>query len=159
MEIFHYVSNELKGTPNFECGNTVPIENTGAIYNDFDRNPGSLLEDMSTQESSYSQSSNLEEGNIADMQNLVPQSAIDYAILEADRTEGILYPYLAIDHDLVDCTSQPRDPAYLEKVYKIFTFAWKDILREMTTTTFEIYHMRERIDWSGADSVYDAWLL
>ena len=87
------------------------------------------------------------------------KEAVDHAILEADKTEYVLYEHLAIDHELVDCTSGPRDPGYLEKVYKIVTFAWKDLLRQMTAKRLEIYNMRERSNWAGPDSVYDAWLL
>ena len=45
MEIFHYVANQLKGTPTFKNDNR-PIDKnneSGAVFNDFDYQPDKLL--------------------------------------------------------------------------------------------------------------------
>lgn len=160
MEVFHYVANQLQGVSNFDNPNRKVNEmeqNMGAIYNDFDHDSSRLMDD-DNESIIFSQSTNLLEDDKI-VASVMPQLAVDYAILESDRTEGTLYPHLVIDHELVDVTSSARDPKYLDKVYKIVVFEWKSISTEMTGKTFDIYNMRHRSNWEGADSVYDAWLI
>ena len=45
----------------------------------------------------------------------------------------------------------------MEKVYKIATGGFKEL--PITQKVLEIYEMRQRGEWEGPDSVYDAWLL
>ena len=79
--------------------------------------------------------------------------------MEADKTEGLLYEHLVLDHEQLDVTSEARCEDYLGKVYKLVTFAWKEISVFLQGKTLEIYKMRYRNKWEGADSIYDAWLL
>ena len=103
-----------------------------------------------------SQSSNLVESESA-VEGLIPQEAVEHAVLEADRTEGASYDHLALDTDLLETTSESTDPSYLEKVYKIVE--WHNVATQITPRVYEIYQMRYRNKCVGADSVYDAWLL
>ena len=45
----------------------------------------------------------------------------------------------------------------MEKVYNIATVGFKEL--SITQKVLEIYEMRQREEWEGPDSVYDAWLL
>jgi len=164
MKVFHYLAVQLKDTPMFECTSATPIleneeeENMGAVYNDFDNNPMDLLEMEGSFSFSYSQQSN----RVPEERNLVadvPQSAVDSAVLQADKDEYILYEHLAFEHDLVDYTSEKDEKDYFRKVYEIVTGEWKQIKPHLTDRTIQIYEMKLRVDWSGADSVFDAWLL
>ena len=92
-------------------------------------------------------------------EELVPQRVIDVAVLEADNMEAILYEHVSFESDPMDYISEARDMNYMTKVYKIATFGWRDLVQQMTTKTFEIFQMRERTGWEGADALYDAWLL
>ena len=162
MEIFHYVAEQTKDMPLFECGGEsgVNIETSdGALYNDHDYDASELVQDCDQEGDLYTQSTNLSDDVTVDKDVLVPQSAVDHAILEADKTEGTLYNALSIDHDLVDMTSGPRDPEYLDKVYKLVVFEWRNILTKITEETVKVYEMKHRLNWHGADSVYDAWLI
>jgi len=126
MKVFHYLAVQLKDTPMFECTSATPIleneeeENMGAVYNDFDNNPMDLLEMEGSFSFSYSQQSN----RVPEERNLVadvPQSAVDSAVLQADKDEYILYEHLAFEHDLVDYTSEKDEKDYFRKVYEIVT--------------------------------------
>ena len=161
MEVFHYVANELKDTANFESNLSVTDDKTGAVYNDFDFDTSSLMNE-SGPSTSFSQCTNVfgaDEDGETNNEELVPQRAIDVAVLEADKTEAILYEHLSFESDLMDYVSEARDINYMTKVYKIATFGWRDLVQQMTAKTFEIFQMRERTGWEGADALYDAWLL
>jgi len=59
-----------------------------------------------------------------------------------------------------DDTTEVADGDYLDKVYKIATGeenVWINI--ELAKEAFAIFKMRERQDWQGPDSIFDAWLL
>ena len=45
----------------------------------------------------------------------------------------------------------------MEKVYNIATVGFKEL--PITQKVLEIYEMRQRGEWEGPDSVYEAWLL
>ena len=45
----------------------------------------------------------------------------------------------------------------MEKVYNIATVGFKEL--SITQKVLEIYEMRQREEWEGPDSVYNAWLL
>ena len=89
---------------------------------------------------------------------LVPQISIDHAVLEADKNnEPVFYNTLAFDHPDYDISSSTPDKEYLNKVHRLATGGYKDINR--SKELIDIYEMRQRNNWEGADSVYDAWLL
>jgi len=157
MEIFHYLAVVLKDTPLFESIKAPQRRPTsGAIYNDVDFNIGNLL----TFDMSFSQTTNVEENDSEDENCFIPAGSVEKSILEADDVEGALYQHLVFDTEYMDTTTRiARDEQYLEKVYAILTKDWPAIVSQMRPTTIEIYQMRHRNEWKGADSVYDAWLL
>ena len=158
MSVFHYVAHQLRDVPLFESEDVYSNStSSGAIYNDFDHNPLDLLQGSTTQEFCFSQCSNDVSHSEAPA---VPQAAIDHAILEADKNEGILYDHLTFDSSSFDCSSDINDLEYMRKVYLLATAdseAWKKL--SITDETIHIFKIRHRADWKGTDSVYDAWLL
>ena len=58
------------------------------------------------------------------------------------------------DHPDYDISSSTPDKEYLKKVHRLATGRYKDINR--SEELFNIYEMRQRNNWEGADSVYDA---
>ena len=159
MQVFHYLANQLKNTPNFENKKEyVNLDDgAGSIYNDFDFDASRLMREENN-DTCFSQSSNLNVTyNEKDAEFLVPQEAIDHAVVEADKNEGIFYNALAFDHPLYDCTSSVPDDEYMRKVYLLATGEWKKL--NLKQEAFEAYNMRERIDWKGPDTVYDALLV
>ena len=158
MMVFHYVALQLENVPIFES-NAIQVDKNngdGAVYNDFDYDPVSLLEDAIP---SYSQSynSNVVQHNSSSDEDLVPVEAVEHAILEADKTEPVLYEATTFDHPLFECESLVADDNYMQKVFEIATGQWVNISLSMKTRA--AYQMRHRQDWSGADSIYDAWLI
>ena len=84
--------------------------------------------------------------------------SIDHAVLEADKNnEPVFYNKLAFDHPDYNISSRIPDKEYLNKVHRFATGGYKDINR--SEELFDVYEMRQRTNWEGADSVYDAWLL
>ena len=100
-----------------------------------------------------------DDDEVFDLDTLVPQESVGHAIVAVDETEGALYQDLAIKTELQDCKSNFKSKEYLDKVYKIVVFAWKDLVLKLKPRTIEIYRMRYRSKWVGSDSVYDAWLM
>ena len=89
---------------------------------------------------------------------LVPQISIDHAVLEAGKNnEPVFYNILAFDHPDYDILSSTPDKKYLNKVHRLATGGCKEINR--SEELFDIYEMRQRNNWVGADSMYHAWLL
>ena len=64
---------------------------------------------------------------------------------------------MAFDHPDYDISSSTPDKECLNKVHKLATGGYKDINR--SEELFDVYEMRQRNNWEGADSVYDAWVL
>ena len=59
-----------------------------------------------------------------------------------------------------DDTYDDVDVEYMNKVFKIASGdedVWKMI--ELSIETLKMFEMRERNNWKGADSIFDAWLL
>ena len=161
MEVFHYVAEKLRVYPLFENGNkSIKInKERGAVYNDFDFNSTELLSECSSN-ITYSQTSVQDTNDVFSLNSdaLVPQMSIDHAVLEADKNnEPVFYNTLAFDHPDYDISSSTPDKEYLKKVHRLATGGYKDINR--SEELLNIYEMRQRNNWEGADSVYDAWLL
>ena len=161
MEVFHYVAEKLRVYPLFENGNkNIKInKERGAVYNDFDFDSNELLSEC-TSNIAYSQTSVQDASDVFSLNSdkLVPQMSIDHAVLEADKNnEPVFYNALAFDHPDYDISSRTPDKEYLNKVYRLVTGGYKDINRN--EELFDVYEMRQRNNWEGADSVYDAWLL
>ena len=158
MKVFHYVANQLLDTPLFESKAIECERQEGAVYNDFDYDTNELLEreeDFSFGHVTLDDS--VPCSSIDNLDRFVPQSAIDHAVLSADRNEEILYNLVTFDTDLFDCESLNADDEYMRKVSELAAGKLEDV--EISCETIEIFHMRERLNWSKADSVFDAWLI
>ena len=82
---------------------------------------------------------------------------MDHAVLEADRHEPVFYNTLSFEHPDYDISSSAPEKEYMKKVYKIATVGFKEL--PITQKELEIYEMRQRGEWEGPNSVYDACLL
>ena len=161
MEVFHYVAEKLHVYPLFENGNkSIKInKERGVVYNDFDFDSTELLSEY-TSNITYSQTLVQDASDVFSLNSdaLVPQISIDHAVLEANKNnEPVFYRTLAFDHPDYDISSSTPDKEYLNKVHRLVTGGYKDINR--SKELIDIYEMRQRNNWEGADSVYDAWLL
>ena len=79
--------------------------------------------------------------------------------MEADRHEGIFYN-TAIDSPFFDCQSVEADKNYLKKVYALVTLKPEAVDGVVVPDgATDIYEMRFRQNWAGADTFYDCWLL
>ena len=127
----------------------------GAVYNDFDFDTTSLLSEAGNLCSQTSVHT-----NDAPTTSMAPQDAVEFAILEADKSEGVLYEHTVFDHPLFDCETAVVDEEYIQKVYDIVcTDAWKYIKEQFSGGTESVYDMRYRNSWAGPDTIFDAWLL
>ena len=161
MEVFHYVAEKLRVYPLFENGNkSIKInKERGAVYNDFDFDSTELLSECSSN-ITYLQTLVQDTNDVFSLNSdaLVPQMSIDHVVLEADKNnEPVFYNTLAFDHPDYDISSSTPDKEYLKKVHRLATGGYKDINR--SEELFNIYEMRQRNNWEGADSIYNAWLL
>ena len=120
MSVFHYCDELLKDTPLFEtCEDSFVLDTnpstSGAIYNDFDGNPHSLLRD-SDFESDQERTS--EQDNIDSHDSVVEpdisQSDIDYYFLVADDENESRW---VKDHPLFSNDSSKSD--HEEKIQKL----------------------------------------
>ena len=144
MEIFHYLANQLKGTPIFENDHRKIDKNkeSGAVFNDFDFQPDKLLSSTHNNTMFGAISSYSERFDQNDATFLIPQESVDHAILEADRHEPVFYDALSFEHPHYDISSSATDKEYMEKVYKIATGGFKEL--PITQKVLEIYEMRQR---------------
>ena len=71
--------------------------------------------------------------------------------------ELVFYNTLAFDQTDYNISSSTPDKEYLKNVRRLATGAYKNTSR--SKELFNIYEMRQRNNWSGAESVYVAWLL
>ena len=79
-------------------------------------------------------------------------------MLEADKNnEPVFYNTLSSDHPDSDILSSKQDKEYSKKVHILATGGYQDINR--SENLCDIYEMRQRNNWEGVDSVYDARLL
>ena len=158
MDVFHYVAHQLRRVSLFQTACVRNDGGMGAVYNDFDCDPRSLLS-MEDEDFHYSQSIADEPCEEAATANDVPEDAVAFAILEADATDHNLYELLSVEHVLADFTSQLNDVHYMVKVLEIATSAWEEIWPHLSDKAFEVFGMRYRLDWRGTDSMYDSWLI
>ena len=157
MEIFHYLSNQIKGTLIFENDHRKIDKNKeiGTVFNDFGFQPEKLL--LSTHNDTVfgaiSNSSVRFDQNDATF--LISQESVDHFVLEADRHEHLFYDALSFEHPHYDISSSAPDKEYTEKVYKIATVGFKEL--QITRKVIEIFEMRQRGEWKGPDKVYYAF--
>ena len=159
MEVFHFLAEELKDIPLFQSSllSQDSEENRGAVYNDFDFDTGTLLDNFEVR---FSEIANEDSSDInpAPLSQLVPSEAVENAILEADDNDGVLYEHITFDSPFFDCESPTADDTYMEKVYALAMGEYKNC-HGGGERAEEIFEMRRRNKWMGPDSVYDAWLL
>ena len=159
MKIFHYLANQLKGTPIFENDHREIEKNkeSGAAFNDFDFQPNELLLSTHTDPVFGAISNSSVRSDETNAAFLIPQELVDHAVLETDRHEPVFYNVLRFEHPHCDISLSAPDKEYIEKVYKIARGGFKEL--QMTQKVLEIYEMRQRGEWEGLHSVYDSWLL
>ena len=113
MEVFHYVANQTKKKSLFECGlNEITVHGKGAIFNDYDYNTEDLLTSTRYDDIFPSCSASVPSTS----RPVVDQETVEFAILEADRTHGVLYKETCFDTDLFDCTAESCNDDYMDKV-------------------------------------------
>ncbi|XP_066925534.1 uncharacterized protein [Clytia hemisphaerica] len=160
MQVFHYLAEVLKDTPLFDNDMEETLEH-GAVYNDFDCTPmESLMEAEETEQFSFSQCSPLKTSTPNDHRVSSIESAVDSAVMDADKTEGVLYDQLQWESPHFDNESETCDDAYCTKVYNLLTNfegAWDEIV--ISVNAEKMFHRRLRMSWALPDSVFDTWLL
>ena len=145
----------------FENGNKSIKTNKerGPVYNDFGFDSTELVSKY-TSNLTYSQTIIQDASDVFSLNSdaLVPQMSVDQALLEANKNnEPVFYNTLAFDHPDYDISSSTPDKEYLNKEHRLATGGYNDINR--SEELLDIYEMRQRNNWEGADSVYDVWLL
>ena len=130
MMVFHYCAEILKRTPLFEtCSNRDLMSNCrnseGAIFNDFDNDPGALIDDGELEEP-FTESSQAElEDVVSDFEDLIEKEEIDTFYLQADSED----PQRWIkDHPLFDYELDFQDPQYIRKVEELLSLEDWDFL-------------------------------
>ena len=119
MKIFHYCAEILKFTPLFEsCKNsdlTKQSDNSeGAIFNDFDNEPGSLIDDNELHlPLDITWDEEMLDDTESDIEIDVAEKEIEQAFLEADDDDPLRF---SKDHNLFDSESEPSDYSYKNKV-------------------------------------------
>ena len=159
MEVFHYVAHQLLGEPLFDR-DVEAEEHVGAVYNDFDASPMSLL--LTPDEcAQFSFSQPSKQKSSPSKTSTAIEEALDHAVIDADNAQGLFYEHLVWETPLFDNASEKCDEAYLEKVFKLITDVdgcWSDDV-VITEQAAEMFRRRFRTQWEASDSVYDAWLL
>ena len=119
MEVFHYVANQLNNEPLFD--NVVEkAKGVGALYNDFDASPMSLLlTNDECAEFSFSQTAKIHSSPVKT--SAVIKKATDMAVIDADLAHGLMYEHLVWDSPYFDNESEKCDTAYVQKVYQLVT--------------------------------------
>ena len=78
-------------------------------------------------------------------------------MLEADKSnESVFYNTLSSDHPDSDISSSKQDKEYLKKVHILATGG---IRISIVVKNCDIHELRQKNNWEGVDSVYDARLL
>ena len=86
----------------------------------------------------------------SDAGTLVPQESVEHALVDADGEERVFYSELSFDHPDYDVSSIVPDDEYFKKVFNILNGGYKDL--PITDKVLEIYGMRQRTEWEGADN-------
>ena len=142
MQVFHYLSHVLRNMRNFECGagRVNSEDGEGAVYNDFDFDTTSLVVEAGNLCSQTSVHT-----NDTPTTSMAPQDAVEFAILEADKSEGVLYEHTVFDHPLFDCETAVVDEEYIQKVYDIvckrrhkISKIWERVCKMSNILTFYI---------------------
>lgn len=132
MQVFHYLADQLQNIPIFDCVEEDNLGNDGgAIYNDFDNDPISMLEDESEASFSFSQCSSdvfVEEPEEA------PKEAVTSIIMSVEHAG----PSISLERSFNIESSE-----YLNHVYKLAILdedAWAFL--KVTPQMLKAYQMR-----------------
>ena len=158
MDVFHYVAEQLKDEPLFE-NDVEPEVNVGAVYNDFDAAPMSLL--LSHKEcSEFSFSQSVRVTSSPNRTAEVIRDTLDSVVMAEDRHVGVLYEDLVWETPYFDNESETCTDPYIAKVHHMAT-DWNGCWSAITVTekAVSMFQRRFRTAWDCPDSVYDAWLL
>jgi len=157
MDVFHYVADQLKDESLFDSPPLQSFNSSGSIYNDFDRSSVDLLETSSQLLFCYSQTTNFDDNQDSDDDTIL-QEAVDHAIMQEDRNNGVYNP-VVWDTPLFDNFGSVNAIEYMSKVNELATNhdVWDDLT--FTKDCIDMFERRERTNWEGPDTVYDAWLL
>ena len=90
MEVFHYVANELNGETLFDSA-VDEQQDTGSVYNDFDSASTSLM--ITSEECAEFSFSQKMTSSPAKTSTVITE-AVDYAVMDADMHDGLLYEHL-----------------------------------------------------------------
>ena len=156
MEVFHYVANELNGEPLFDSA-VDKWQDTGSVYNDFDSASTSLM--ITSEECAEFSFSQKMTSSPAKTSTVITE-AIDYAVMDADMHDGLLYEHLVWESSMFDNVSETCDDAYIKKVYNLVRDVdgcWSDLT--VSEQAEKMFHRRFRANWEAPDTVYDAWVI
>ena len=149
MEVFHWVALELKDTPIF----SVPMQEKkkeGAYYNDFDNANPFSSDDSDELEFSFTQPTSsqrtVEAARPGSSHSSNPKSFEDLL----DETYYMLENF--------DRYSPNPDKEYRKKVYNLMIES-QSVRIEIPPQIQRKYQQRYAMDWAGADTVYDMFLL
>lgn len=151
MEVFHWVALQLKDVPIFSC----PLrekKKEGAYYNDFDNENPFSSDDSDDLEFSFTQPS------VTDKRKTSSQPGCSRSSSKSKTFEEVLdETYYMLEH--FDRYSPNPDKEYRKKVYLLLKEEADSLKIPLTNEIYEIYLQRHAMDWSGADTVYDLFLL
>ena len=119
MEVFHYVANELNGEPLFDSA-VDEQQDTGSIYIDFDSASRSLM--ITSEECAEFSFSQKMTSSPAKTSTVITE-AVDYAVMDADMHDGLLYEHLVWESSMFDNVSETCDDAYIKK-YTTWSGTW-----------------------------------
>ena len=156
MEVFHYLSLVLKNTPHFEgtsevCTTSSTAASAGTIYNNFDRPSCSFWSSPRRVSTENTAVLATEDVPVVEM---VPQQLLDDLLLQHDVRDPSRWAY---NVPLFDSHSDPKSFKYMQKVFKIVTVGCHVI--SLYGEDRQRFTIRHRNEWSGSDTMYDAWLL
>ena len=155
MDVFHYVAHELRGEPLFDSA-VEQETGVGSIYNDFDASSTSLM--VTTAECADFSFSQKMQSSPTKTSDAIAE-AVDYAVMDADNSEGVLYEHLVWETPLFDNFAESCTDEYLEKVYRLVTDregCWSELT--ISGEAEKMFARRFRTNWEAPDSVYDTWL-
>ena len=107
---------------------------------------------------SFTNTSNLLPMSLLSLNDIVPESAIHYALIAADERGGVFADQCSFDHPQYNIVNEIDSHEYLGNVYSIVLGSWRDVCPLIRDEVEDIYNRRLRLNWSGKDSFYDVWL-
>ena len=157
MMVFHYCAKQLKDEPLFsedevmnddDVGNEGYDSDEGAKYNNYDSQPSKLLRTDALKSLSFCKSDT----------DFTHGDAVEASIVPEDMLEKVsLNPRKVDEKPWTLCEGDINSEEYHEKVLLIALGKWRKM--DLDAEDAERFDRRRRNNWSGVDSVYDAYLL